>query len=286
AALDSLAGSGLGADWGARMLSNASALYDHESYNNGAVWPFLSGFAALALYENGRPQAAWFYLQGAKSLAFLEARGYVPELLSGDRLKPVDAAVPHQLFSTTGLVTPLLRGLVGLSPGKLSPRIPAGWDRLRVENLHHGGVYDLDWTRRRSGKETVETLTLTPREGSALPELLVERRLPLGAKRPGGGSISWRPEPGREARTLSLRYRGGIEVVPLHEPLRSGERSSRLRVLDERLEGTTYVARLEGRRGKTYRLRILDGEPREIEVSIPEGPGEWGLEDLRLEIQE
>jgi hypothetical protein len=286
AALDSLAGSGLGADWGARMLSNESALYDHQSYNNGAVWPFLSGFAALALYENGRPQAAWFYLQGAKSLAFLEARGYVPELLSGDRLKPVDAAVPHQLFSTTGLVTPLLRGLVGLSPGKLSPRIPAGWDRLRVENLHHGGVYDLDWTRRRSGKETVETLTLTPREGSALPELLVERRLPLGAKRPGGGSISWRPEPGREARTLSLRYRGGIEVVPLHEPLRSGERSSRLRVLDERLEGTTYVARLEGRRGKTYRLRILDGEPREIEVSIPEGPGEWGLEDLRLEIQE
>jgi hypothetical protein len=286
AALDALAGSRLGADWGARMLSNESALYDHESYNNGAVWPFLSGFAALALYENERPQSAWFYVEGAKSLAFLEARGYVPELFSGDRLKPVDAAVPHQLFSTAGLVAPLLRGLVGVEPGKLSPRIPAGWDRLRVENLRHGGVYDLDWARRRSGKETFETLKLTPHEGSALPELVVERRLPLGAKILGGGPATFRLKPGRESQALSLRYRGGIEVVPLHEPVRSGERSSRLRILDERLLGTTYVARLEGRRGRYYRLRVLDGEPRVIEVAIPEGPGEWGPLELRIPVQD
>jgi glycogen debranching enzyme len=284
AALDALAGSRLGADWGARMLSNESALYDHQSYNNGAVWPFLSGFAALALYENERPQAAWSYVEGAKSLAFLEARGYVPELFSGDRLKPVDAAVPHQLFSTSGLVAPLLRGLVGIEPGKLSPRIPAGWDRLRVENLRHGGVYDLDWSRRRSGKETIETLKLTPQEGSAIPDLVVERRLPLGAKVLGGSPVTFRVKPGRESQTLSLRYRGGIEVVPLHEPLRSGERSSRLRILDERLLGTTYVVRLEGRRGRSYRLRVLDGEPRAIEVAIPEGPGEWGPLELRIQV--
>jgi hypothetical protein len=284
-ALDALAGSRLGADWGARMLSNESALYDHQSYNNGAVWPFLSGFAALALYENERPHAAWFYVEGAKSLAFLDGRGYVAELFSGDRSKPVDAAVPHQLFSTAGLVAPLLRGLVGIEPGKLSPRIPAGWDRLRVENLRHGGVYDLDWARRRSGKETIETLKLTPREGSTLPALVVERKLPLGAKRLGGGPALWTPKPGPEAQTLELRYRGGIEVVPLHDPLRSGERSSRLRVLEDRMEGGVYVAKLEGRRGRTYRLRILDGQPRVIEVAIPEGPGEWGPLELRLDVK-
>ena len=286
AALDALAGSRLGADWGARMLSNESALYDHQSYNNGAVWPFLGGFAALALYENGRPHAAWFYVEGAKALAFLEAGGYVAELFSGDRLKLVDAAVPHQLFSTAGLVAPLLRGLVGREPEKLSPRIPAGWDRLRVENLRHGGVYDLDWTRRRSGKVTIETLKLTPREGSALPALVVERTLPLGANRLGGGPASWTPKPGPEPQTHQIRYRGGVEVVPLHQPLRTGERSSRLRILDERLEGTTYVARLEGRRGKTYRLQVLDGEPRVVEVAIPEGPGEWGPLELRLTVKE
>jgi len=46
------------------------------------------------------------------------------------------------------------------------------------------------------------------------------------------------------------------------------------------------VARLEGKRGRIYRLQVLDGDPREIEVAIPEGPGEWGALELRLEIQE
>ncbi|MGH9389423.1 MAG: hypothetical protein ACRD1Z_07390, partial [Vicinamibacteria bacterium] len=248
-------------------------------------WPFLSGFAALALYKNERPQAAWFYVEGAKSLPFLEARGYVAELFSGDRAKPVDAAVPHQLFSTTGLVAPLLRGLVGIEPGKLSLRIPAGWNRLRVKNLRHGGVYDLDWTRRRSGKDTIETLKLTPVAASALPELVVRRDLPLGAKVAGPTPFSWMPKPGREAQTKELRYRGGIEIVPLHEPLRSGERSSRLRILDDRIEGDTYVVRLEGRRGRSYRVRVEDDAPREIEIPIPDGPGEWGALEMRFPLK-
>jgi hypothetical protein len=268
------------------MLSRESALYDHQSYNNGAVWPFLSGFAALALYENGRPQAGWFYLESAKSLAFLEARGYMPELLSGDRLKPVDAAVPHQLFSSTGLVAPLLRGLVGIGSGKLSLRIPAGWDRLRVENLRQGGRYDLEWSRRRAGRETIETATLHPRGGIALPEISIARALPPGAELLGGSRLPWVVPAGRKSLTLSIRYRGGIEAVPVHEPLRSGERSSRLRILDERVEGGTYVARVQGKRGKSYRVRLLEPEPREIEVAIPEGTGDWGVHEIRVGVRE
>jgi hypothetical protein len=285
AALDALSGSRLASDWGARMLSNESALYDHDSYNNGAVWPFLSGFAALALYENERPQAAWFYLEGAKSLAFLESRGYVAELFSGDRMKSLDAAVPHQLFSTSGLVAPVLRGLLGIGPGKLTLRIPAGWDRLRVENLRQGGAYELDWSRRRGEKETLELLKLTPRGGSPLPRLGVERRLPLGAELLGRGSASWSPGPGRETQEMELRYRGGIEIAPLHEPLRPGEGSSRLRILGDRLEGSTYVVRLEGLRGRSYRLRVEDGRPRVVEVSIPEGVGEWGVLEMSFPVR-
>jgi hypothetical protein len=286
AALDGLAASGLGADWGARMLSRESALYDHESYNNGAVWPFLSGFAALALYEHHRPQAGWSYVESAKSLAFLEARGYVPELLSGDRLKSLDAAVPHQLFSSTGLVAPVLRGLLGIGAGEIALAIPPSWDRLRVANLRHGGVYDLDWSRRRAGRETIETITLTPREGSALPDLAVDTSLPPGAKLLGGGPLPFRPQPGKGAQTISLRYRGGARAVPVSDALRAGERSSRLRILDETMEGREYVARLQGRRGRTYRVRLFDPGPREIEVTIPEGPGDWGLQELRVELRE
>jgi len=110
--------------------------------------------------------------------------------------------------------------------------------------------------------------------------------LPLGAKLLGGSRATFRLEPGPVPRKMEIRYRGGVEIVPLREPLRSGERSQRLRILDDRLDGNTYVARLEGRRGKTYRLRVLDGEPREIEVAIPDGPGEWGALEMRFPVRQ
>lgn len=57
--------------------------------------------------------AGFHYTDSLGQLAFLEARGYTAELFSGDRLRSVDAAVPHQLFATSGFVSALLRGLVG-----------------------------------------------------------------------------------------------------------------------------------------------------------------------------
>ena len=311
-ALDALAASSLGADWGARMLSRESRLYDHRSYNNGAVWPFLTGFAALALYANDRPQAAFSYVEGTKELGLLGARGYLPELVSGDRMTPLDAAVPHQLFSTAGLVLPLLRGLVGFSDGKLAPRIPAAWDRLRVDNLRYRDrAFDTDWRRDRS-HETRETLRLEPHGSESLPPLAVEIHLPPGAEpvggtkdlssrpTPGGGwTVSWSPEPGRGPRTLEIRYRGGVLLEPVAEGLHTGDRSSRLRVLEERFEDSVYVARLEGRRGRSYRLRLdtpdsiehidngnelaRDGRVHDLEVSIPDGDG-WGELTLKVEL--
>src|SRR5512137_818658 len=166
-ALDDLAGAGVGTDWGARMLSNESALYGPLSYNNGAVWPFLTGFAALGLYANGRPDAAWTYLDGTADLSFIESRGYMAELFSGDRLRSIDAAVPHQLFATTGFVSTLLRGLVGLGsapppsdsdrtamnvPMRLAPQVPPGWRFLRVRNLRwRDSRFDVELMRDDTG---------------------------------------------------------------------------------------------------------------------------------------
>lgn len=304
-ALDALAGSGLGTDWGARMLSRESALYDPRSYNNGAVWPFLTGFAALALYANDRPHAAFSYLEATMELGSLGARGYLPELVSGDRSRSLDAAVPHQLFSTAGLVSPLLRGLVGFSEGKLAPRIPAGWDRLRVDHLRcRDRLFDVDWKRDRS-RETREILRLEPRGSENLPPLEVEIRLPPGAEpvgrakdlpsraTPSGGwTITWTPEPGAGPRTIEIRYRGGVSLEPIHEPLHGGDRSSRLRVVEERFERGTYLVRLEGVRGRSYRLQLdtpagieridngreirRNGRVHDVEVQIPPGDGEWG----------
>jgi glycogen debranching enzyme len=296
-ALDDLAGAGVGADWGARMLSIDSALYGPLSYNNGASWPFLTGFAALALYSNGRPDAAWTYLDGTADLTFLESRGYMAELFSGDRLRSIDAAVPHQLFATTGFVSTLMRGLVGLNvlpagtrdgrqlPERLvlAPQLPAGWGYLRIHNLRWRGVTaDVNVTRDESGlsisiaprvRWTSTGDTLTP-DARSLP-IEIRASLPPGTSLAKGavGAGAWHAEapasgPNRGPRLwrfsdvlkpvlFDIPYAPGIEVAPVQDPLQLGDLSSRLRIIDAWLDGTTYTLKVEGRRGRSYQVRML-----------------------------
>jgi hypothetical protein len=83
----------------------------------------------------------------------------------------------------------------------------------------------------------------------------------------------WRPEtpgggPSRGLRlvrtaevsapaSFTLRAAPGIQVIPLHEPLQPGDLSSRLRVIDATIDGRTYTLRVEGRRGRSYRVRLI-----------------------------
>jgi hypothetical protein len=361
-ALDQLAGSGIGADWGARMLSRQSSLYEPLSYNNGAVWPFLTGFAILALYEHDRAPAGWAYLDGTADLTFIDARGYITELLSGDLLKPIDASVPHQLFATSGLVSGLLRGLVGLrahttmaSDGadsigsvSISPQLQPDWDYLHLRDLRWRGTrFDVSFVRERgqvglqtaapeavasassaaAGTEalTVSVSSRTP--GAGLPlsigirlppgaepvddaiRSLLEARASLGPDIPGedhrvrGLEIPWFVREGPAGDSFTVAYQPGIELRPLHEPLRLGDRSARMRVIDAWLDergGSIYTARLEGLAGRTYTLDLdipfeikslegarevgSDGNHRFLEATFPAGTGEseeeWSILDL------
>jgi glycogen debranching enzyme len=270
--LDELARAGLGTDWGARMLSKASALYQPLSYNNGASWPFLTGWAALALYKGGRPDAAWQYLEALSEMTFLEGRGYLPELFSGDLLRSVDAAVPHQLFATTGFVSGVMRGLVGFEEGdgelRLAPHLPPGWNFLRVKNLRWRDARgDLEVRREANG---VITFKVSDRTG----------HLPVALDPPA-------PVP------------AGITLVADQPPLMLGDSSQRLRVIETRLDGNVYTARLQGLRGLTYRVRLdvpftvvsidggrevgRDGRVRTIDITVPDGADEWV--DCRLTVR-
>jgi hypothetical protein len=279
--LDDLAGPGLGADWGARMLSIESSLYEPLSYNNGASWPFLSGFAALALYTNGRPEAAWAYLDGMADLTFLESRGYMAELFSGDRLRSVDAAVPHQLFATTGFVSTLLRGLAGISvaPGEvrgkislperlvIAPQLPADWGWLRIRNLRwHGIVADVAITRDEEtlgvsvtphgGTLPIETrLTFAP--GSTVRQQKPEWQLAPASAGALVNPYIWRFDQLVRPASFSLEVSPGLEFTPVQSPQALGDVSSRLRIIETTLAGNKYEIRVAGRRSRTYRVRMM-----------------------------
>jgi glycogen debranching enzyme len=296
--LDKLADAGIASDWGARMLSRDSKLYEPLSYNNGAVWPFLSGFATLALYSQHRPDAAWQYLDGTADLTFLESRGYMPELLSGDRLRSIDAAVPHQLFATTGFVSGLMRGLVGLrepaaadadAPLSIEPQLPPDWPYLRIRRLRwRDAIFDINVARDQQGLEISVTNTGRPRP-------LVVRLAPT----PGADverNVRELHFSGNSTETRRVRVRPGIEVAPVHAPLALGDVSQRLRVINTRFESGRYIARLQGRQGRTYRVRLsipyhvdsieggtvvgTSGRWRDVDVSFPSNDADWVTRDL------
>ena len=86
-------------DWGARPLSSTSTLFDPLHYNNGAVWPFVTGWVSLAQYQYHNAAAGWFALQAIARTGFDQALGRNPELFSGRLYKPLDTAVPQQFFA-------------------------------------------------------------------------------------------------------------------------------------------------------------------------------------------
>jgi len=269
--LDELASPGVASDWGARMLSMRSPLYDPLSYNNGAVWPFVTGFAILGLYQQDRPAAAWQYLDALAQLTSLESRGFTAELYSGDRLRTVDAAVPHQLFATAGFVSGLLRGLVGFDgaptapsaqtvmtapaaaadePLVLRPVLPAGWRELTVRGLR--------WRQHKVNVHLAVQPDSVRIEVEATPgplPIVVDLRLPPGAD-PASVRVGGRVT-GRIAWEQAIR-RPGVALIPEHRPLVAGEPSSRLRIVEVREDGDRVVARIAGRAGMDY---LVDVEP-------------------------
>ena len=105
--LDHLGASALATDWGTRLLSEASELYDPLSYHHGSVWPLFTGWTAMAAYRYGRPHVGYQALLANADLRSRTALGYVTELLSGDYLAAFGRSSHHQVWSEAMVATPL-----------------------------------------------------------------------------------------------------------------------------------------------------------------------------------
>ncbi len=293
-----LASSGIMTDWGARPLSATNALFDPLHYNNGAVWPFITGFVALAQYTYHNAAAGLFALRAIARTGFDHALGRNPEVLSGRLYKPLDTAVPQQFFATSMVLTPLIRGLLGIdvdAPNRrisIAPHLPPGWDSVAVDNVPLGDER-ISFVVRRSRADI--TLSLRRTNGSAAPlRVVFAPALPLGATvrvdnsgapASGGGAgqpVTMQRTAGdvhasvqadvREAITMRVPYAGGWNIeAPVTAPS-VGARSTSARVVSERLEGSRYVVSMEGLAGRTYSFRLHEPtrvEPRQILVTFP-----------------
>ncbi|MEX2281056.1 MAG: GH116 family glycosyl hydrolase [Gemmatimonadota bacterium] len=273
--LREIGSSAITTDWGTRMLSRNHPLYDPLHYINGTVWPFVTGFAALAHYRYHRGWAGFDLVRDVARAPVVVARGRPPELLSGAFYDVLDTAVPQQFFATSMFVSPLVKGLIGIqadAPNRalsLDPHLPAEWNTLAVSNIPVGAHRVWLTIRRGQGKYEVSLR----RTGPAAPLFVrLSPALPLGA-RVERAKVDDRDVPVQAEQTahdvhasiefslssaaeVEIEYSGGMEVVTPAESLEIGDRSSALKVLDFRRVGRDYVVLVEGVPTATYTLAL------------------------------
>ena len=276
--VDHLGGAALATDWGTRLLSNRSALYDPLSYHHGSVWPLFSGWVSVAAYRYGRPHVGYHALMANALLRSESALGYVTELLSGDFRAAFGRSSHHQIWSEAMVVAPLMRGLLGIEARdggqtlRFAPALPAGWDRVSVRNVAAGtSRYDLALARER-GRDRLSVVRSSEGTGPAL-RLEVAPAYPLDARvrrvRVDGhptrfdvrlsGDVQ-RVKVGVDAvrvRTeVVVDYDEGSDVSVAVDRSAPGSPSAGLRVLRSRAEPGALRLVLEGRGGHSYSLDV------------------------------
>jgi glycogen debranching enzyme len=281
--LDHLGASALTTDWGTRLLSGASELYDPLSYHHGSVWPLFTGWTAMAAYRYGRPHVGYQALLANADLRSQTALGYVTELLSGDYFAAFGRSSHHQVWSEAMVATPLVRGLLGLSVEdggrslRFSPQLPADWERIEVNNVPAGGG-QLDLTLvRATGQDTVVLERRSPSTGSWRAQLAPA--YPLDA-RVEAATVNGRAtafsierlgdvqrvrlvvESADRRSQVVIRYRPGSDVYLRHSLPETGSRSGGLRILRSHADASGLRLVLEGRGGRTYTL--LARSPRQL----------------------
>lgn len=134
----------LSTDWGTRFLNSKSKYYNPISYNNGAVWPFLTGFSSLALYNYNNPYHAEALLRANLNIILDHDYGSPAELLNGEIYRPLDQSVPNQIWSSGNTLSAFIEGLLGFNANvfekniTFKPAIPLNWKFLQVNNLKVG----------------------------------------------------------------------------------------------------------------------------------------------------
>lgn len=285
-------------DWGVRSLSAESKFYGPLNYNYGAVWPFISGFVAAAEFDHHYCLQAWPLLFAAANHFFDNSLGHATEVFSGSRYFWPQEAVPHQGFSATGFVLPLLRGLLGLEVKlaegliRFSPKLPADWQEVRVRNLCLPAAgYELNYQRRggrvrlmvaRMGSDGVEK-RIEPKEEKqkgikADPpfRLLFAPVFGPGVEvkevKVNGERVSCetRKSPRSTQIEISLAFdkktqvevalEETVEILPALSATELGEEDSGLKIISLERVGKKISLELQGLAGRSYQLPLYRPE--------------------------
>ena len=274
--LQQLAGADHQADWGMRILSNRSPIYGGAGYHFGSVWPLFTGWASVAEYRYHQPFSGYSNLRANSLLAFDGSLGHVTEVLSGDFYQPLSTSSPHQIWSAAMVISPMLRGMLGLDQDllasvlKFAPHLPANWDSFAINNLTCGS--SLNMTYRRSVGAIVLNLSragegncrleFSPEVSARTQVISVDldgRKIPFQLARSSTDQhvmVNFPVPLGNSALRIQLKNDFDLSFSSVLPPL--GSSSEGLRVLSETWNAshTQLDLAVEGVPGRRYSLSV------------------------------
>jgi glycogen debranching enzyme len=221
------------ADWGMRIISEKDAVYGPAGYHFGSVWPLFTGWASVAEYRYHRALPAYANLRANAELPLNGSPGRATEVLSGRFYTPLATSSSHQIWSSAMIVSPILRGMMGLSVDaqnstvRLQPHVPADWSDFSIENVAVGATsLSIGYHR------TADEITLQiHRRGTQHFEFLFSPAFSLRAKivdaEINGRRAKFRAEPenemdqhvsamvriGAESTTVRIRFRNDFGIA-------------------------------------------------------------------------
>jgi glycogen debranching enzyme len=303
-------------DWGMRIISNRSKVYDGSGYHYGSVWPLFTGWASVGEYRYHRPLPAYLNLRSNALLAFDGSLGHFSEVLSGDYYDSFSTSSPHQIWSAAMVISPILRGMFGLQVEaeqhqvNLAPHVPADWTSFGMHNIHVGGV-ELEFQYRK----TLDSITLEARRagnGDCWAEFspAFSLRAHIVSVEMNGRPLPFKMQSNANDQHLSVRFPvyGGPNNIVIHvrnefglalnnelPPLGSASRG--LRVLGEswNTARTQLSVELSGRAGASYELGVWNPgqissvqgatltKARKLTIQMPQGANDQYV-PLKVEI--
>jgi hypothetical protein len=313
--LEKMGSSDLTTDWGVRILSANSPLYEPLNYNYGAVWPFLTGYAVAAMYKNDYCLQGYQLLLANAEHLFDNSLGHVTELFSGSQHVWPQEAVAHQGFSIGGFVLPFVRGMLGLDGNAVqkevvfAPCFPPDWRDVSVENVRVGAeIFSAHYLREdakirlevKAKPGTSYTMIFSPALG--LGTQVRSARLngkPLDFKINSSGQVI-RPMVRFSLRgqdVVEIDFDPTVEILPPTIESRVGDGDMGLKVVRLRRAGKDLQLTVEGLAGESYKLDLTNSNQVEkvtgaelagnrLLIQMPQGkPREFLRKDVVLNLR-
>jgi glycogen debranching enzyme len=223
-----LADADIATDWGMRIISSRSKVYDGSGYHFGAVWPLFTGWASVGEYRYHRELAAYSNLRANALLGLDGSLGHFSEVLSGDYYQGFSTSSPHQIWSAAMVMSPILRGLFGLQTDAenhevtLAPHVPADWTSFGIRNVHIGNV-SVDFQYRKT-RDSVTIEAMRSGDGDCWVEFspAFSLRTKISSVEINGKPLLFKIQANGEDQHVSMRF-----------PVHSGANSVVIRIKDD-----------------------------------------------------